>query len=71
MAIENRTHFLPPGTKFISSKQVCARYGGRSFMWLERKLKHDPKFPRPRRIGRLRFFELEALEGYERSLLVG
>jgi hypothetical protein len=30
-------------------------------------LKRDPNFPRPKYIGRLRFFEVSALEEYERA----
>ena len=36
-------------------------------MWLERLLKRDPKFPRPVKIGRLRFFKISELEKYERD----
>jgi hypothetical protein len=60
---------VPPGAVFISAPQVCKiRYGGRSIMWLERLLKRDPNFPRPIYFGRLRFFEIAALEAYERGL---
>jgi hypothetical protein len=51
---------------YISAAQVLERYGGRSHMWLERRLKNDPRFPRPVKVGRLRFFELSKLEAYER-----
>ncbi len=57
------------GRKFITAKQLCARWGGVSFMFVERRLKSDPEMPRPLRFenGRLRFFDLDAIEQYERS----
>jgi predicted DNA-binding transcriptional regulator AlpA len=59
---------VPATARFISAPQVCDRYGGRSHMWLERKLQNDPKFPRPKCFGsRVRFFDLRELESYERS----
>jgi predicted DNA-binding transcriptional regulator AlpA len=58
---------VPPGAVFISAPQVCDRYGGRSHMWLERKLQNDPAFPRPTYIGRLRFWVIAELEAYERN----
>jgi predicted DNA-binding transcriptional regulator AlpA len=56
----------PSSAKFISAPQVLARYGGRSHMWLVRKLEDDPRFPKPVYFGRLRFFKLVELEEYER-----
>lgn len=57
----------PAGSKYISAPQLLDRYGGRSHMWLHRKLADDPKFPKPVYFGRLRFFELAELEAYERQ----
>ena len=51
---------------FIPTRQVRRRYGDRSHMWIERRLKDDPEFPRPYYFGRLRFFKLSELEAYER-----
>jgi predicted DNA-binding transcriptional regulator AlpA len=62
---------VPDGAVFISAPQVCQRYGGRSHMWLERLLRNDPEFPRPKYFGRLRFFEIEELEAYERRRVAG
>jgi hypothetical protein len=69
----------PPGTVWISARQVQARYGGRSRQWLERKLAEklsgkpnpafDPDFPRPAYSGRLRFFRLDELEQYEKKAM--
>jgi hypothetical protein len=62
---------VPPGSKFISASQLRKyRYGDRSHMWLVRLLANDPTFPRPVYFGRLRFFEVAALEEYERSRVV-
>jgi hypothetical protein len=57
-----------PDAVYISAPQVCARYGGRSHMWLVRKLADDPKFPKPHYFGRLRFFKVHELEAYERTV---
>jgi hypothetical protein len=57
----------PASAVYISAPQVCDRYGGRSHMWLERKLQDDPKFPKPRYFGRLRFFKISELQKYERA----
>ena len=63
----------PAGAVWISAQQVLARYGGRSEMWLNRKLngdkktKPDPDFPKPGYSGRLRFFRLDELEKYEKE----
>jgi predicted DNA-binding transcriptional regulator AlpA len=62
---KRKSAIIPPDATFISAPQVCTRYGGRSHMWLERKLKTDPNFPRPTKIGNLRFFKITDLEKYE------
>jgi hypothetical protein len=56
----------PAGAVWISARQVLDRFGGRSEMWLVRKLKMDKDFPRPAYSGRLRFFRLDELEQYEK-----
>jgi hypothetical protein len=61
---------VPAGAAFISAKQVLARYGGRSEMWLNRKLTMEADFPRPMYSGRLRFFRLEEIERYEKQSVV-
>ena len=50
--------------KFLSTKQVCERYGV-SHMWIERRMK-DSGFPCPMKMGRLRFYELQAIEAWEK-----
>jgi hypothetical protein len=54
--------------KYFTSRQVRERYGDRSHMWLERRLQSDPDFPKPVRIGRLRFWDLDKLVEWERRL---
>lgn len=52
---------------FLSAAQVRARYGGVSFMWIERRLKDDSGFPTPAKFGRLRFWKIGDLEAWERA----
>jgi hypothetical protein len=61
---------VPAGAVYISAKQVLARYGGRSEMWLNRKLTMEADFPRPMYSGRLRFFRLDEIEQYEKQAVV-
>src|ERR1035437_3321534 len=63
----NRSTPVPEGAVYISAPQVCDRYGGRSHMWLGRKLQNDTQISRTRYFGRLRFFEISELENYERT----
>ena len=56
-----------PDQKFITTAQLRSRWGGCSHMTIERKLKRDPKFPRPYHIMRVRMFDLAEIEAYERS----
>jgi hypothetical protein len=60
---------IPPDAKWISALQVRARYGGRSHMWLERKLKNDPNFPKPTYFGPLRYWQPVALDAYEEAII--
>ena len=52
---------------FSTAAQVCIRYGGRSHMWLWRRLKSDPTFPRPMRCSgsHLRLFDNDELDAYD------
>lgn len=61
-----REFAVPPGAVWITAKQLCARYGGRSLMWLWRKLRDDADFPKAVYFGRLQFFNVEDMEAYER-----
>lgn len=60
----------PAGAVWISARQVLARYGGRSEMWLNRKLTMEADFPRPMYSGRLRFFRLDEIEQYEKQMVM-
>lgn len=60
----------PASAVYISAPQVLDRYGGRSHMWLVRKLESDPDFPKPEKFGRLRFFKISELEAYEKKCAV-
>ena len=57
----------PDTAIYISAPQVCQRYGGVSPMWLVRTLQRDPRFPRPHKFGRLRFFKVADLIRWERE----
>ena len=61
---------VPAGAKFINVPQLADRWGGISTMTIERKLKLDPDFPKPRRLGRIRIFDIPEIENYERGLVV-
>ncbi|MBH5369913.1 hypothetical protein [Bradyrhizobium glycinis] len=52
----------------IRTSQLRARYGGVSHMWVERRLKDDPAFPRPLYIARNRFWRLADLVEWERAV---
>jgi hypothetical protein len=60
---------LPIGAKWATPIQVCDRYGGKSDMWLWRKIKDDPNFPKPFYMGRRRLFLVAALDAYDLSLI--
>ena len=45
-------------------------YGGMSKMWLWRRVKNDPKFPKPRYFGRLQLYSVEELNNYDRSAIL-
>jgi len=51
--------------KYITGKQLRLRYGDRDAVWLWRRLRTDPEFPRPVVIGRSHFFALNEVEAYE------
>lgn len=53
--------------EYITSNQLRERYGGRSHMWIERRLKDDSGFPRPVYFGRFRYWLLSDLEKWERA----
>jgi predicted DNA-binding transcriptional regulator AlpA len=55
-------------TAWATSAQVLRRYS-RSQMWLWRKIKHDPAFPKPVYDGRWMMFSVAELDAYDRALL--
>jgi len=55
----------------IPTSDVRARYGGRSHMWIERRLKDDPGFPRPIYIAKRRYWHLAELVAWERAKAAG
>jgi hypothetical protein len=52
--------------KFIGMTKLRERWNDCSHMFIERKIKSDPRFPRVYRIGRRRLFALDEIEAYER-----
>jgi predicted DNA-binding transcriptional regulator AlpA len=60
---------VPTSAVWITSNQTCERYGGRSLMWLWRKVKTDPAFPKPIYMGRMQYFSVAALDAYDRGLI--
>jgi hypothetical protein len=57
---------VPADAVFLSTRQLRARYGAVSAMWVERRLKNDADFPRAEYFGTNRFFRIAAVEEYER-----
>ena len=55
-----------PQTLFLKARQVRARYGDVSHMWLVRRQK-DAGFPSPIILGGIRFWKLSDLERWERD----
>jgi hypothetical protein len=59
---------IPASALWLTSNQVRDRYGGRSQMWLYRKLL-DCDFPKPRYDGRMRLYSVAGLDAYDRTVL--
>jgi hypothetical protein len=51
--------------KFIGVTKLRERWNNCSHMFIERKIRSDPSFPRIYRIGRRRMFALDEIEAYE------
>jgi hypothetical protein len=60
---------IPSDAKWMTALQLRARYGGKSHMWIVRKLKNDPDFPRPSYDGRMQIFNIAEFDEYDRLLL--
>ena len=55
------------GVVYLTSQDVLRRYGNRSHMWLVRRLADDKDtFPKPTKMGRLKFWKLSELEAWEK-----
>jgi hypothetical protein len=60
---------MPPSEdQLLPARAVRDRYGRVSDMWLWRRLRDDPTFPRPTLIAKRRFWRLSALVEWERML---
>jgi hypothetical protein len=57
---------LPADAVFMSSAELRNRYGGRSHMWLNRRLANDLDFPRPEITDPQRFWRIATVEAYEK-----
>jgi hypothetical protein len=55
-----------PQDIFLKARQVRARYGDCSHMWIERRQK-DAGFPAPTFFGGLRFWRLSDLQDWDES----
>ena len=58
---------MTPTKKRLSSRQVRERYGDRSAMWIYRRLKSDPQFPRPIVISNRQYFDEAELDAYDEA----
>jgi hypothetical protein len=57
----------PDDDVYLNSAQVRRRYANASAMWLWRRLRDDPDFPRPIVVAKRRFWKLSALIVWERQ----
>lgn len=60
---------VPTGAIWMTSNQLCARYGGKSHMWLWRRIKYDPCFPKPIYFGRMMMFSVAEQDEYDRIMI--
>jgi hypothetical protein len=51
--------------RYVTAIQLRARYGGRSHVWLWRKLKRDPNFPKPFYMDGFRYWDEADLDQYD------
>jgi hypothetical protein len=54
--------------RMMPTPEVQRRYGQVSHMWVERRLKGDPTFPRPIYISKRRYWRVADLVAWERGL---
>jgi predicted DNA-binding transcriptional regulator AlpA len=71
VSVDNHVDVESPRAKnprrYLTSAQVLERYGGRSQMWLWRRLKYDPRFPKPLKISGRQYFDEEALDRFDHA----
>ncbi len=64
----SKNPYAPTDGGYLTAGQVRARYGGRSDMWLWRRLEDDPHFPKPMRVKTKRYWRVaDLLEWEERN----
>ena len=56
----------PKKKRYLTCRQVQERYGNVSHMWVERRLDDDADFPRCIKFKRLRMWDEEALDAWDR-----
>jgi predicted DNA-binding transcriptional regulator AlpA len=49
----------------VTADKVLARYGRSNPIWLYRRLRDDPDFPKPLRIANVRYWRLDELDAYD------
>jgi len=59
--------------RYLTFAQLRERWGGVSSMFVERRIREDPDFPKAMRFrgGRIRLFDEEEVEAYERKAVAG
>jgi predicted DNA-binding transcriptional regulator AlpA len=58
--------------RYLTVAQIAERWGNRSPQFIDQKLKADPTFPKAMRFGgRLRLFDEDEIERYERGFITG
>ena len=50
---------------YLTTRQVAKRYNRSNTVWVYRRVKGDPNFPRPIYIGGQKYFRLADLEAYD------
>jgi hypothetical protein len=66
-------NYSPPSKRkrYLTARQVRERYGGRSEMWLWRRERRDPEWPRPMVTGRRKFYDERELDDYDAAHRMG
>jgi len=55
---------------YLNSRQLRDRYGDVSEIWIQRREKDDPNWPKPLRIAGRKFYRLRDILEYERKLIM-